>query len=199
MGPPALAPVLVLPTHVPSLRLAPRRPGQATHLVLSLATGPLRHSDHHDHGEDGGGQDPRPLHHPGRQLPGSTTPVHQGLRPLRRKPRVRPPFRVLQLASRARPHADSDAFVRDFQNCLKELDMFNGETLYGFRVENAISAALERESDAVIMAAGGWRTADSARHYSQFAIAAAHVGEGQNPITTAHEWLTNITRYSYFQ
>ncbi|KAI9347376.1 hypothetical protein BDR26DRAFT_892740 [Obelidium mucronatum] len=96
------------------------------------------------------------------------------------------------------PHADSDVFVREFENCLKELDMFNGETLYGFRIENAICAALERESDVVIMVAGKWHTANSARHYSQFAIAAAQVGNGQNLVTTTHKWLTNIAQYLYF-
>ncbi|KAJ3060407.1 hypothetical protein HDU98_003610 [Podochytrium sp. JEL0797] len=86
-----------------------------------------------------------------------------------------------------------------FQKCLKALGIFNGETLYGFRVGNAISTAIEdEETNARVMAAGGWRTLASAKHYGQFAIAAAHVGEGLDPIEAVHDWLINKVEYAYF-
>ncbi|ORY29431.1 hypothetical protein BCR33DRAFT_842435 [Rhizoclosmatium globosum] len=113
------------------------------------------------------------------------------------------PFIFFDIASNSTPesamHTEVDKFVSTFQNILKELGEFNGETLYGFRVGNSIAVKLDSTSvEQAIMQAGGWRTADSARHYSQFAIAAAHVGENADPIAATSEWLRNLAQYSYF-
>ncbi|KAJ3400214.1 hypothetical protein HDU80_007179 [Chytriomyces hyalinus] len=85
-----------------------------------------------------------------------------------------------------------------FQSLLKELGDFQGETLYGFRVGGAVAAALDTSNLQAVQVAGGWRSLDSAKRYSQWVVVAAHAGAEDAPLEVTRQWLTSRSDYAYF-
>ncbi|KAJ3379096.1 hypothetical protein HDU80_002589, partial [Chytriomyces hyalinus] len=55
-----------------------------------------------------------------------------------------------------------------FQQTLKGMGVFEGKTLYGFRIGHAITTALQTTNPSTLHAAGGWHSNKSVLHYSQF-------------------------------
>ncbi|KAI9323980.1 hypothetical protein BDR26DRAFT_969614 [Obelidium mucronatum] len=109
-------------------------------------------------------------------------------------------FKLENASDDPRPHATAQRFVDDFQGLLKELGAFQGETLYGFRVGNAIETATAPEADlGQVRGSGGWKTNASALHYSQYAIVANYTNNAPDKVRAVHEWRVNAQRFRYFQ
>ncbi|ORY30092.1 hypothetical protein BCR33DRAFT_792720 [Rhizoclosmatium globosum] len=88
--------------------------------------------------------------------------------------------------------------VLEFQNLLRTLGSFEGQTLYGFRVGNAIMTSLDTSNIEAVRIAGGWKSRESAERYSQFAAVVANAVNPEAPTSSVALWFAQRSEYAYF-
>ncbi|TPX73790.1 hypothetical protein CcCBS67573_g04946 [Chytriomyces confervae] len=113
------------------------------------------------------------------------------------------PYVFFKMAEHKLPNKHAPASAPNlnaaFQRILKGMGIFEGETLYGFRVGNAVATALNTTDPATLRAAGGWHSNESALRYSQFAIVATAAEAGaDNPTDAVRSWLAQRRDLAFF-
>ncbi|TPX52129.1 hypothetical protein CcCBS67573_g09932 [Chytriomyces confervae] len=113
------------------------------------------------------------------------------------------PYVFFKMAEHKSPDKNAPGSAQNlnaaFQRTLKGMGIFEGETLYGFRVGNAVTTALNTSDPATLRAAGGWHSDESALRYSQFAIVATAAEAGAaHPADAARSWLAQRKELAFF-
>ena len=93
---------------------------------------------------------------------------------------------------------DPSTMTQRFQATLNRMGCFNGQTLYGFRVQAALVAAWSSDDIRDVMNAGGWMSEESARRYSQWALLAKACLDPQAPQETMRAWLLARLEFRVF-
>lgn len=117
-------------------------------------------------------------------------PLHQGA------PFI---FRKIEAGGFSRDHVEAANMNAGFQTIWREAGMFEGQSLYGFRVGAAIVADLNTRNIPAIMKAGGWASEAMAKRYSKFADVVANVLDPGAPESCLQLWFANRGEFAYFK
>ncbi|TPX55621.1 hypothetical protein CcCBS67573_g09441 [Chytriomyces confervae] len=113
------------------------------------------------------------------------------------------PYIFFKVAKHKLPNKHAPASASNlnaaFQRILNGMGIFEGKTLYGFHVGNAVATALNTTDPAILRTAGGWHSDESALCYSQFAIVATAAEAGaNNPTDAVRSWLAQRRDLAFF-
>ena len=95
-------------------------------------------------------------------------------------------------------HTEPATFNERFQSILQRMGMWEGQSLYGFRVMAALVASWNSDDIRDVMDAGGWLSAESAHRYSQWAFLAKNASDPEASAEVTRAWLQSRPRFGAF-